>query len=157
MMRFRDILKYITIIVFVTLSCNKKLELSREYIELLTEKVNIDQAGESIILIVPPASCIPCGNYAVDKSPEIIRSNSHVNIIFECFPDNYIAFCNKLHEIKIPLHSIEIDTTLQFSKLDSIVFPTIIYIEEGKVKRVELLNSKNPYAIDNLISKLNQK
>lgn len=145
---------FLSVFLLMAYSCSEKIELSHEYIKILMTKKSNSKEGESIFLIVPPAACIPCGNYAVDKAHDIINTTSQVQIIFECFPENYDSFCNKLKIIGIPIHIVEIDTTLQFSKLDSIIFPTIVYCYGGKVKSVEFQNSKNPNAIDNLLAKL---
>lgn len=142
----------VKLIILFLIGCNQQPILKENYLDCLIEDYIEVNAFESYLLIIPPNACIPCSNYTVKKSIEIINKNYPVKILFQCFPENLSLFSEKLDSLNIKGNDVIVDTTLKLYNIDAISSPIIVYFKDQMINKIEFQNKDNPNAVDEFIS-----
>jgi hypothetical protein len=148
------------ILLFVALvGCSSNKEHKKFYQMLVSDFPN-EKETYSAYIILPPISCVPCNNYSVEKSLELLKQDYPVKVIFECFPVNYPILLSKLDRNYIISGHVEVDTLLKyrlpkhFSESD---LPAVVYLKENTIQCIDFQSSANPAVFDNLFTRLKQK
>jgi len=137
---------YILLVLFAY-SCRDKISIQQDdKITNIIKNVNIQDDWE-IFVIVPKYICLECNTRIFNYYRQINSSNKKVKFLFFNEEDYVRKFIPEYKNSR----SIEF---LSYHDSLAIKYPTILWLENEKVIRIEYQNINNPYAFEKLIKRI---
>lgn len=143
-MKFSCLKKGIFIFIFLV-SCN--YQMNTNYDIVLDKYPNTRKYN--IYLILPKEPCGSCTSisYEFVKKIDSLEYNK-LRIFFLNKSINEIE--NRITENILASNDVVINPSFMNDTLISIVYPTILYLKNNTIKKVEEQNAKNPFALEKL-------
>ena len=146
---------YTSLLLLLSL-CSQKYDLEKTFFQsALNDYPDLENKYKAYI-ILPPSSCVPCNNYSVDMSINMLKKRLPVRLFFECFPENYYVLLFKLQKISYENKDVIIDTLLKYRLPDNkwSDLPVVLFVNKNKIKKLSFQSSHDPHVFEKLFKLL---
>lgn len=125
----------------------KSTQHDKEKIEIfLKNEINNNSANQ--IVIIPEFICVHCNSLIFSYIEKILESERDINIFFLNQKEDIFKILPLKYKHSKLLHFV--------SPNDSIIikYPTILYLKNNEIKKMDYQNIRNPFAMEELLNKI---